>query len=215
MKKDEFLKELRQELGFLPPEELDAAMEVYERQFREEEEEEAVIQRLKSPKAAAEDFCRDYYAQRQPQTKREETAKQETTAQTKPTRRFPVWLIILLIIFALPVLIPVQLSLFGGAVGLAAGLFAVLLAVIFSIIGLVIAIAATSIGLIAGGVGMIFGGIVWSGAFIPGLLSVGMGAMAIAIGILIGWAVILMVPAMIRGTVNLCSRIFHRRGKKG
>lgn len=212
MNKEEFIKGLRQELGFLPPEELDAAIEVYERQFREGQEEEEVVQSFGSPKSAAEEFCKDYYARRQAQAKREETANQERAE--KPKRRFPIWAIVLLVIIALPVLVPLQISLFGGAVGLFAALLAVLISVFAAIFGIIVAIAATCIGLIVGGVGMIFGGIFLTGAFAPGLLSVGMGIMAVALGILTGWGVIILIPAMIRGIVNLFSRIFRKRGKR-
>ena len=115
-------------------------------------------------------------------------------------------LIVILAVLSSPVWVSLLGGLFGGSVGLIAGLFGVFLA--FLIVGVV---------LIVVGIALIITGIVaMFGAPLGGLCLIGTGMVLMAVGLVFMWLMVLVVgtaiPALIRGIVNLCRRIFHKGG---
>lgn len=129
----------------------------------------------------------------------------------RPERRrsgLTIALIVMVCIFASPVL----LSLAGVAV---AGLFSVL-ALIFSA---AFGVLAATLGALVSGVALIICGVVsmWSSPPV-GCLLLGVGLLAMAVGFLLiladVWMIGKFVPWAIRGVVNLCSRIFRRGGRR-
>lgn len=106
---------------------------------------------------------------------------------------------------------PIWIGLLGGLFGCMLGLFGALL-------GLFIAFLAVGVVLLAVGVGLVWCGIVGIfGAPLAGFALVGVGLILMALGLvftcLMVWTVGAAIPALIRGCVNLCNRIFHR-GRK-
>lgn len=125
--------------------------------------------------------------------------------EPKPKRSVPLILLIILLVFASPVLIGLGGGLLGGLFGLLGGLFGIIIA---AVVGCVTCIIGGIVGLVVGIVKLIFNPI-------HGLLYMGLGSIALAIGIflliLFVWAAFKWVPALFRGCVNLIQRLFHRK----
>ena len=107
---------------------------------------------------------------------------------------------------------PIWIGVLGGLFGGMLGLFGALL-------GLFIAFLAVGVVLLAVGVGLVCSGIVGIfGAPLAGMCLVGVGLILMALGLvftcLMVWTVGSAIPALIRGCVNICRRIFHRGGEK-
>lgn len=102
---------------------------------------------------------------------------------------------------------PIWIGLLGGLFGCMLGLFGALL-------GLFIAFLAVGVVLLAIGVGFVWCGIVGIfGAPLAGFALVGVGLILMALGLvftcLMVWTVGAAIPALIRGCVSLCNKIFH------
>lgn len=107
---------------------------------------------------------------------------------------------------------PIWIGILGGLFGGVVGLFGALL-------GLFIAFLAVGVVLLVVGVLLIFCGIVGIfGAPLAGFALIGVGLILMALGLvftcLMVWTVGSVIPALIRGCVNLCNRLFHRGGAK-
>ena len=117
-------------------------------------------------------------------------------------------LIILLAVLLSPVWIGVLGGLFGGGVGLLAGLFGIFVA--FLVVGVVLTVVG--IALVVTGIVAIFS------APLGGLCLVGGGLIMVAFGLVFIWLMVLVVgtaiPALVRGIVSLCNKIFHRGGAR-
>lgn len=115
-------------------------------------------------------------------------------------------LIILLCIFAVPVIIPVA----GVAFGIIAGIFGI-------VFGLVVAAGALTLaGVICG---IVLTGIGIAQMFTTpgiGLMFAGLGMFSLAVGVLMIWLTVTIagrfIPWFIRVIVNIFSMLFHRRG---
>lgn len=117
-------------------------------------------------------------------------------------------LIVILAVLFSPIWLGLLGGLFGGSVGLLAGLFGIFLA--FLAIGVVLIVVG--IALVVTGIAAMFG------MPLGGMCLVGIGLILTAIGLVFLWLTVLVVgtaiPALIRGVVSLCRRIFHRGGAK-
>ncbi len=126
----------------------------------------------------------------------------------KPMSGGKIALIVFLAIITSPAWIGFVGGLFGGSVGLIAGLFGIFMA--FLAVG--VAMTAVGISLIVAGIVAMFG------APLGGLCLIGGGLILSAIGLVFFWLMVLVVgtviPAIVRGVVSLCRRIFHRGGAK-
>ena len=130
------------------------------------------------------------------------------TPQKKPMTGGQIALIIVLAVLLSPVWIGVLGGLFGGGVGILAGLFGIFLA--FLVVGVVLTVVGIAL-VIAGFVAMF-------GAPLGGLSMIGGGLIMVAVGLVFVWLMVLVVgtaiPALFRGCVNLCHRLFHRGGTR-
>lgn len=117
-------------------------------------------------------------------------------------------LIVVLLLLTSPVWIGVLGGLFGCGIGLFGGLLG--LFIVFLVVGVVF--FAVGIALVCSGFAAIFG------APLSGLSLVGVGLILISLGLLFScftvWIVGSVIPALFRGCVNLCHRLFHRGGAK-
>ena len=117
-------------------------------------------------------------------------------------------LIIVAAILLSPVWIGVFGGLFGGGVGILAGLLGIFIALL--VVGVVLTVVG--IALVIAGFVAVFG------APLGGLCLVGGGLVMVAVGLVFVWLMVLVVgtalPALFRGCVNLCRRLFHRGGAK-
>lgn len=128
--------------------------------------------------------------------------------QKKPMTGGQIALIIVLAVVLSPVWIGVLGGLFGGGVGILAGLLGVFIA--FLVVGVVLTVVGIAL-VIAGFVAMF-------GAPLGGLSMIGGGLILVAVGLVFIWLMVLVVgtaiPALFRGCVNLCHRLFHRGDAK-
>lgn len=126
--------------------------------------------------------------------------------QKKPMTGGQIALIIVLAVLLSPVWIGVLGGLFGGGVGILAGLLGVFIA--FLAVGVVLTVVGIAL-VIAGFVAMF-------GAPLGGLSMIGGGLIMVAVGLVFVWLMVLVVgtaiPALFRGCVNLCHRLFNRGG---
>lgn len=104
-------------------------------------------------------------------------------------------------------------------IGLLGGLFGCVLGLLGALLGLFIAFLVVGVVLLVVGVSLVISGIAASfGAPLMGLCLVGTGLILAALGLvfacLMVWTIGSAVPALIRGTANLCRGIFHRGGAK-
>lgn len=115
-------------------------------------------------------------------------------------------LIVLLAVLLSPVWIGVLGGIFGGFVGLLAGTFGIFIAI------LVVGIVLTVVGavLFVTGIVAIFG------SPLGGLCLLGGGMIMAAVGLVFVWLTVVIagvaIPALVRGIVSLCRRVFHRGG---
>ena len=130
------------------------------------------------------------------------------TPQKKPMTGGQIALIIVLAVLLSPVWIGVLGGLFGGGVGILAGLLGIFVA--FLAVGVVLTVVG--IALVIAGFVVIFG------APLGGLSMIGGGLIMVAVGLVFVWLMVLVVgtalPALFRGCVNLCHRLFHRGGTR-
>lgn len=126
--------------------------------------------------------------------------------QKKPMTGGQIALIIVLAVLLSPVWIGVLGGLFGGGVGILAGLLGVFIA--FLAVGVVLTVVGIAL--------VIAGFVVMFGAPLGGLSLIGGGLIMVAVGLVFVWLMVLVVgtaiPALIRGCVNLCRRLFNRGG---
>ncbi len=128
--------------------------------------------------------------------------------QGRPMTGGQIALIVLLAILTFPVWI----GLLGGLLGCVLGLFGALLGLFIAFLAVGVVFLAVGVSLVISGIAAIFG------APLAGLCLVGVGLILTALGLvfacLMVWTIGSAVPALIRGTVNLCRRIFHRGGAR-
>ena len=126
----------------------------------------------------------------------------------KPMTGGQIALIIVLAVLLSPVWIGVLGGLFGGGVGILAGLLGIFIS--FLVVGVVLTVVGIALA-IAGFVAMF-------GAPLGGLSLIGGGLIMVAVGLVFVWLMVLVVgtaiPALFRGCVNLCHRLFHRGGTR-
>lgn len=124
----------------------------------------------------------------------------------KPMSAGSIVLLIILCIFAFPLVLGVGTGLFGGIIGLLGGL-----------LGCVIGFGAAAIALILVGVCLFVYsiGLLFS-VPLGGLCMMGAAMICMSLGILFTWLIVMicgkLIPAMIRGVVKLFQSIFHRGG---
>lgn len=147
-------------------------------------------------------------------------AKQENTSKGKKQKRdFPLALIIILIIFASPILVGVGGGALGVIIGILATIFGIVIAVIVTVLTLAIAMLACGIACVVAGAALIVVGLmraVISG--MEGLILVGVGGITFALGVLFTilfvWCAFKWLPALFRWTIDLIQRLFSRRERR-
>ena len=92
MTKEEFLDEIKKELGFMPYEEVIKAEKYFESYFNGSEADEKVIERFGSPKYAAQNYYRTHVA--------------NSNANIKPPKKngVGIWALIIILILLSPIL---------------------------------------------------------------------------------------------------------------
>ena len=217
----EFLKQLEKLLKDLPEHDREDALAYYKDYLEEAgpENEAAVIKELGSPEKVAETIKRDVKANDQAEyTERGYSDGSEPVNSNTPSvkeqkkdgkkektgKSFPWALIIVLAVFASPLLI-----------GAAGALFGVVVAVLATIFGLGVALLALVVAGLVGGLALIVFGIVkLVGNVGLGLLGIGVGILLFAAGLLLLmlaiWLIAKVIPAVFRLVVDLLQKLWFR-----
>lgn len=200
MNRVEFMRQLESLLWNLSESDRLDAIAYYNDYFDEAgvENEERVLKELGSPERVAAMIKADLNTDGNEQAEYTEQGYSDgrqgvnpnTPATRKQKKALPIALIIVLLVFAAPVLLGVGGGLLGGILGLAGGL----------------------IGLVAGGIGMLAGGVVSlvSGVIklvfspLKGLVLIGTGSLITALGLLI---VVFLVLCIFKWMPNLLRKI--------
>ena len=210
MNRNEYMAALRRALSALPEEERASALRYYEEYFDDAgpENEQQVISDLGAPEKVAEQILADY---------RELTAVPHQGAggaSGKPKRRWrgvPPWLLIVLVLLA----IPVGLPLLGVLVGVIGAIAGILLAAVAIAIVVVVIIPLTL--LITGVILCGFSFALW-GIPASAVTTLGCGLALFALGVLVTLLMIklctLFVPPLFRGFVTIIRWPFDKlRGR--
>ena len=234
MSRKEFMQRLEALLSDLSENEREEALQYYNGYLDDagSENEAEVLQELGTPEALAasirqglkEDgsgngyFSENGFYEKEPQ--RESPSRRETEKEKKETLndRYcggkksktsggTIALVVILCIFAAPVVIPVAISLL--AIVFALTLTAAILLGVMFLVGIVC---------VAAGVCALIGSVLDAVTFPAGaVLGIGMSLVTIGIGVLcallFGWLLVKVCPRVFRGAVNMCSRLFHRKGE--
>ena len=200
MNRNEYMAALRRALSVLPEEERASALRYYEEYFDDAgpENEQRVIADLGAPETVAEQILADY---------RELTAVPQQDAGStaaKPNHRrrgVPPWLLVVLVLLAIPVGVPLIGGLAIGAVGTVAGL---LIAAVAVVIAFVVVLPLT---LLVAGVALCgFSFALW-GAPASAVTTLGCGLALFALGVLVTLLIIklctLFMPPLVRGFVAI------------
>lgn len=222
MNRIEFMAQLERLLFDIPESDRNDAIAYYNGYFDEAgpENEDKIIQELGSPGKVAAVIKADMIASgnKGEYTERGYQNEQSGNQSEVPVQRYEEtrtrrgagrWaILIILIIFASPILLGIGGGLLGGAVGILGALG-----------GIAIAIVTGGVGFLIGGVAAIVTGIIecFTNPAV-GLVMMGSGMLLTALALLfLSLAIILLgrfLPGVFRACVNFISRIFHR-GKRG
>ena len=200
MNRNEYMAALRRALSVLPEEERASALRYYEEYFDDAgpENEQRVIADLGAPETVAEQILADY---------RELTAVPHQGAggtAAKPNHRrrgVPPWLLVVLVLLAIPVGIPLVGGLAIGAAGAGAGLLVAAVAVVLAFV------VVLPLTLLVAGVALCgFSFALW-GAPASAVTTLGCGLALFALGVLVTLLIIklctLFVPPLVRGFVAI------------
>ena len=137
----------------------------------------------------------------------------------KKKRDFPLALIIILVVFASPILVGIGGGLLGVVLGVLGAIFGIIVAVIVTVFSVAVAMLGCGIACVIAGAACIVVGLmraVTSG--VEGLLFVGVGGIVFALGIvftiLFVWCAFKWLPALFRWTIDLIQRLFSRRERR-
>ncbi|MBR5579487.1 MAG: hypothetical protein IKW28_10900 [Lachnospiraceae bacterium] len=170
-----------------------------------------------------EDVCKnmpqpypDYFSENQWETVGEDIIQQKKKKERTPLSFWKIILIVVLILFASPVLLPLIVA--GGALALSLviGIIALAGSLILGAVAIFLAIA---LGGLVGGVLLMFNGIVKLFT-VPslGAISLGVGGIFIAGGILSGlaliWLAVKIFRPILRKIIEFLYKIFHKGGNK-
>lgn len=227
MNRSEFMARLKELLADVAEAEREEALSYYEEYFDDagQENEESVISSLGSPErvaatikaglndSAVEDgeFSENGYTNNYYDTK-DEVAISDKSKRSKFGRGFRGigtggWIIILILcIFALPILGPVLIGIASAVFGLLLAIAAVFFAVLITGVAMVVAAVAMLVAAIGSFIAAPIVGIALVGAALL------VGGLGIVVTVLGAWIVIKVVPPMFRGFVNLIRKPFTRKG---
>lgn len=236
MNRVEFMQQLERLLMDIPENDRLDAIAYYHDYFDEAgaENESQVIRELGSPEKVAATIKLDLnssgnmeaeYTEHGYEDGREAAnintlARHETSSQEQKKKRdFPLALIIILVIFASPILVGVGGGALGIILGVLGAVFGIIIGVIVTVLALAIAMLACGIACVVAGAACIIVGIlraVTSG--MEGLVLVGVGGITFALGILFtilfAWCAFKWLPALFRWTIDLIQRLFSRRERR-
>lgn len=143
-------------------------------------------------------------------------ATQEASSKEKKKREFPLALIIILVVFASPILVGIGGGALGVILGVLGAIFGIIVSVIVTVFAVAIALLACGIACVVVGVVLIVVGLMRAViSSVEGLVLVGVGGITFALGVLFTilfvWCAFKWLPALFRWTIDLIQRLFSRR----
>jgi len=230
MNKATFMARLNELLADITEAEKEEALSYYEEYFADagEENEESVIQSLGSPEKVAatikaglsenaqeegefseNGYTNSYYDTKDEIAARNLSSEERGFGKGKGLSGISTggWVIILILcLFALPILGPILL----GIAGTIFGLLVAIAAVIFAVFVTGVALVAAAIGMVVAGFATLFAtpivGVALLGA---ALIVAGIGILAAILGL---WVVTKVIPPLFRGLVTIIRKPFERKG---
>ena len=201
MNRSEYMAALRRALSVLPEEERASALRYYEEYFDDAgpENERRVIEDLGAPETVAGQILADY---RELTTVPRQGAAASGAPPAPPRgwRGINPWLLLLLVVLAIPIGVPLA----GAFIGVCAAVLGVLAAVLLSVLAFVVVIPLC---LLAAGIVLCGISFVLWGAPANALVTLGCGLMLFALGVLVSLLAIklctLFVPPVFRAFVAL------------
>lgn len=195
MGKEEYINAIKKELGFMPFDEVVKAEKYFEAYFNGNEPDEKIIERLGTPKDAAQNYYRTHMVN-------------NTQTSTQPKKsNISMWILIIVLVLLSPIIIPLAIAIGTLAVVLVIGLI-----ILFPMMFL------CGITMWLSGAGIIIKSIVLFDGIANMLLQIGIGFIMFGFGLLIAWfAVFICVklfPWIIRKIVNAGSKIVHGGASK-
>ena len=148
------------------------------------------------------------------------SSRQETPIQEKKKKRdFPLALIIILVIFASPLLVGVGGGALGIILGVLGALFGIIVAVIATVFAVAVAMLASGIACVVAGTACIVVGLMRAvTSAVEGLVLIGVGGITFALGVLFTilfvWCAFKWLPTLFRWTIDLIRRLFSRRERR-
>ena len=201
MNRQEFMNRLEYLLRGIPASEREDALAYYNDYFDEAgaENEAQVIQELGNPEVVAANILAN--VQQENSQHESKTYSNEKKKMSKSTKI----LLVILLILTFPIWICVVAGLFSTVVGLIGALF-----------GIVVGFISAAVGLVAGGVVCIFGGILCAITVpVEGLVSIGVGALLAALGVLMAvpcvWTIGVWIPKGVKALIGWTKGLFHRQ----
>lgn len=143
------------------------------------------------------------------QNSRQQDSQQQNNQQQnnqQPNKQYKnTGLIVLLCIFGIPIWLPLFLSFFGIVIGVIAAIF-----------GIVLGFGFAGIAMMVAGIALFFAGLIQISVPFIGLLLCGSGLLVLGLGMLFTFVSTVLckkvLPAMVRGFVNICRLPFRNRG---
>ena len=230
MNKATFMARLNELLADITEAEKEEALSYYEEYFADagEENEESVIQSLGSPEKVAATikaglsenaqeegefsetgYTNSYYDTKDEIAARNLSSEERGFGKGKGLSGISTggWVIILILcLFALPILGPILL----GIAGTIFGILVAIAAVIFAVFVTGVALVASAIALVVAGFATLFSAPIVGVALLGAALVVaGIGILAAILGL---WVVTKVIPPLFRGLVTIIRKPFERKG---
>jgi len=203
MNKVQYLEALKGELAVLPSEEREAAIKYYEEYFEDAgaENVESVILELGTPESVAAKIKGVFYANNP-----NYTSVPPQPEQKQKLLGLPIWAIVIIALFAIPIGGPIVLGIASALFSILAAIFATVFAII--IVGIVLFIVGITVS-IAGIIAMFT-------APFDGMVGLAVGLVLTGIGLLLTLASTKfcsqVLPALIRWLVKVLKMPFQKRG---
>lgn len=218
MNRIEFMEKLRRLLSDIEENEREEALEFYEHYFDDAgaENEQEVIKSLGSPEKVAQTIkegLKDSEGERGEFTENGysgygESKKDEIGAPEKKDKKSgngKLILLLILAVFALPILGPILVGIGSAMIGV----LATCVAVLFSLIGVGLALLVVGASSFAAAIGcLVVKPVVSLILFGGALLAIGIGILAMILGI---WVLTKTIPAIIRFVVKVLSKLFKKK----
>lgn len=201
MSREEFLRQLEQELRGLSTEERENAMRYYRDYLSEADDVQAAIDGLGSPKKVAADILREFGAV---------PAQRSATQRFSDMDRGQKALLLLLIVIAAVCILPASMAGLGGLIGILVGILAVVCVGFLLFLCLFVAFFIAAVACLIQAI------LTLSTAYASALLLLGAALLLFGLAQLslaaFLWMCRTLFPSAIRGIAALGRRIFHPRG---